>query len=475
MELGGLSNEPHCSWLNRHPRIWQTATVVFAAAAAYSLYQFVPESTLAEQPRLTLAINLFVIFLWATQIVPSGYAGLIALMLFASLDLGSKESVYSFWISPIAFLVIASYLIARAVEKSGLGERIASWILTPFVTSYRTLIASVYAAGLLLTLVIPHPFARAFIVLAAAKAMYDHLRLEHDERASVGLAIFSSASINSLIFYTGDSALNPAISELTGIPISWLGWFQWMGVPSLLLYALSFVVHLLVFPGRGNAAPILKKKRPSTPFSVSEKWTLGWLVIAMTLWATDTWHGIHPGWVAVFCVFGMVLPIAGPLLGPDDFKTVKIDVLLFMAAAIAIGKVSEETGLSAYLADLLFPDKSLDHPLLIVGLLTLAGMAMHFFIGSAFSLVSFMVPMTVILMQQNMMNPIVGAMIVYICAKAQWFFPFHVMDLMIGMEPGGYAQRQVIRLGAAMMIPLMISILFFYLPWWWMVGWLYTG
>ena len=64
------------------------------------------------------------------------------------------------------WMVIGAYLIAAAVKESGLGERIAYWFAIRFVRDWKSLVVSIFVLTFVLSLLIPHPFPRAFMILA---------------------------------------------------------------------------------------------------------------------------------------------------------------------------------------------------------------------------------------------------------------------------------------------------------------------
>jgi anion transporter len=452
-------------------QMFKLAAMLLISAA---LYVFIPESLLAATPRLALSLIILTIFLWSTQIIPIGFASLFMLMLFSILELAPPEKIFGFWMNPVAYLVIAAFLLAKAVEKSGLGKRLAVRLFAPFVRSYSTFVATIYLSGIVLSLVIPHPFSRAFIMLAMVKSIFDQLEVEPEQKISLGLSVFVAAAVNSFVFLTGDLSLNILIGNFVGQNITFLDWLIIMAVPSLALHILVIFVHLMIFPDRYKRRFQIKStiEQENAKLTTIEKRTLFWLLLAIVLWSTDFWHGLHPGWVAVIAVTGLTLPGVGNVVKLEDFRSVHIELLIFIAAALSIGQVGYYTGLNDFLAGVLFPSVATVNPYVIGVLIAVAAMILHIFVGSAVTLVSVMAPIAGIYFTSLSLNPLMSAMIVYLCAKAQWVFPFNQMDLLIGLgeNNGYYTQKHVIRFGLAMIIPLLLSIVLFYIPWWILIG-----
>jgi di/tricarboxylate transporter len=438
------------------------------------LYLVIPAEILPSAPKLALCLIVLTIVIWSLQIMPLGYTSLFILMLFSLLELAPAENIFGFMLSPVAYLVISSFILAKAVEKSGLGKRLAVYLFSPFVRSYATFVIAIYLTGIVLSLFIPHPFSRSFIMLAMVKAVLAELPVSKEEKISLGLAVFVAGAVNSTIFLTGDMSLNVLAANFAGIDITWLEWLILMGVPSLALHVLVIAVHLMIFPDKHKKRLQLTAavKQNGAKLSPTELRTVLWLLAAIILWCTDYWHGIHPGWVAVMSVTGLSLPYIGNVVKIEDFRTVNIDLIIFIAAAVAIGQVGFSTGLNEFLAGLLFPGAWSANPWLIGLFICLAGMVLHIIVGSAITLLSVLVPLAAIYFDTLSFDPLVSALIVYLCAKVQWIFPFNQMDLLIGLgeENGYYSQKHVILFGAAMIIPLILALLLFYIPWWILIG-----
>lgn len=64
------------------------------------------------------------------------------------------------------YLIIGAYLIAVAVKESGLGERIAYKFIVKYVSSFKSIIVSIFALTFILALLIPHPWPRAFLIMS---------------------------------------------------------------------------------------------------------------------------------------------------------------------------------------------------------------------------------------------------------------------------------------------------------------------
>ena len=93
------------------------------------------------------------------------------------------------------WMVIGAYLIAAAVKDSGLGGRIAYWFALKFVRGWTSLVVSIFALTFILSLLIPHPFPRAFMILAVMLVICDAAKMPRGDKNKVGFLVFAAAEI----------------------------------------------------------------------------------------------------------------------------------------------------------------------------------------------------------------------------------------------------------------------------------------
>lgn len=92
-------------------------------------------------------------------------------------------------------------------------------------------------------------------------------------------------------------------------------------------------------PFKLDKEAIAKQLSELGKLSKVEKRVIFWVGLAIVLWMTDSVHGIALGWVTAAIAVAMAMPSIGDVLKPAQWKQVPIETLLFLTAAIAIGKV----------------------------------------------------------------------------------------------------------------------------------------
>lgn len=425
--------------------------------------------------RKMFSLTLMTVIFWSAKVADSAYVASLFLMLLLILDIAPAAEVLSLWTSPTIYLVIGAYLIAAAVERSGLGERIAYKFIIRFVDSYRSIIYAIFALTFVLSLIIPHPWPRCFIIMSVMSVVIKNAGINSRDASKIGLTVFAAAIPVSMIFLTGQSSLNIMTLEFAGVNLSWGGWLLYMGAPAVLASILTLFLILTLF--KAEAEVKIDKKKIKTKIddlgslSAEEKRTIFWLITAVILWMTDSFHGIELGWVTLTIAVMMSFPLGGDILKKEDWDQVPVKVLIFLNAAVAISNVGSLTGMNNWLASVVLPAEAPSNILYFALMTALISMFLHLFLGSVMSVMGIAIPAFIIFAGKFALNPLVPALFVYTAIGTHYILPFHHLNILVGMgkENGNYSEKSVIKLGLPMTAVSLITVIFEYF-WWQFTG-----
>ena len=155
--------------------------------------------------RKMFSLTIMTVIFWAAKVTDSAYTASLFLMLLLIFEIAPAEKVLSLWTSHTVYLVIGAYLIAAAVKSSGLGERIAYKFIIRFVDSYRSIIISIFALTFLLSLIIPHPWPRAFIIMSVMSVVIENAgRTGCSAADSVDATIYRQPETKNLYYVPND-------------------------------------------------------------------------------------------------------------------------------------------------------------------------------------------------------------------------------------------------------------------------------
>lgn len=439
-----------------------------AGIAVALIVWFAPLPGIEGNAKLMLAFTLMTVVWWALQIAQNGYTAGVLLALMCIFQLDEPAEIFYAWTGTTMWLVIGAYLIANAVKTSGLGERIAYSYMLRFVTGFRSIIIGIFALIAILSLLIPHPWPRAFLIMAVMAVIIQSSGISKADAVKIGFAVFAASVPCSLIFITGDAVINPLAASYAG-GADFVTWLKVMGVPAIIMSIITLILFLALYrPERDYSIDkdaIRGKLADMGKMSGVEVKTIVWVLIAIVLWFTESIHGIDIGWVTFAVGMLMSMPIIGDLNAAKDWSAVPIHVLVFLTAAMAIGHVGADTGMNAWIASFM-PTSVPDNMFIIAAIIVALSFAVHMLLGSVIAVMGVAVPAILAFAQPLGIDPMVATMICYMAVAAHYLFPFQHLNTLVGASPdtGNYTQKETLKLGIAL-----IPVLF--LMGWVMVGW----
>ncbi len=432
---------------------------------------------LSQQGKMCMAFSFMTIIWWGFQIAQPGYVSGIYLVLLTVCGVAKPALVFSPWTMSMLWIIIGAYLIAGAVKESGLGERISYLFINRFVTNFRSIITSVFVLTFVLSLLIPHPWPRAFIIMSVMAVVIKSTNIPKEDAVKIGFSVFASSVPISLIFLTGDATISPLAVQSSGVALGWMGWLKLMGPPAIVGSILAYFMILVLFkPSREvniNKEEIKAKLAALGPLTGKEKRTAFWVGLAIILWMTDTVHGIEIGWVTLFIAMCMAMPKVGGILTPASWGGVPLHVLVFLTAAIAIGRVGGATGMNAWIAKTVLPASVPTNPLILAAFITVISIFIHMILGSVIAVMGIVIPaMLVFTSSMQGVNPLVPALMAYTAVASHYVFPFQHLNMLVGQgeDNGMYGQKECIRMGIPYIVVVFIMTCVIEVPWWKMCG-----
>lgn len=435
-----------------------------------------PLEGLSAEGQKGLALSLATVIWWATKVAHPGYVSLIMLLAYVVFGVAPASDVFALWLSPLMYLIVGGYLIAAAVQVSGLGKRLAYAFLLKVVTSYNSLIISCYVLGFLLSFLIPHPWPRSFLIMGVMAVIIKSTEMPKRDAMNIGLAVFAGSAPVSMILLTGDSTINIVAVGFSGMELSWLGWLKQMAIPGIVATVLTCALQLMIFKPSGkfeiNKTEVKKQLDDLGSFTGIEKKVMFWIGLAILLWVTDSIHGIHIGWVTLGVALMMSLPTIGDILKPPQWAQVPIATLFFLTAALAIGKVGAITGMNDWVASVVLPSQVPSNLFLLALMITVISILLHLVLGSVMAVMGIATPALVGYAVSAGISPLVPALMVYTAIAMHWILPFHHMNLLVGLgdDGGMYTDKEVMRLGIPLTAAVFVVTVVVEVLWWQVTG-----
>lgn len=305
-----------------------------------------------------LAIFISTVVGFMVQLAPVGLVSFMALALIAGLNLTSIANVLSSFASTTAWIIVCAFLIARGLQKTGLGRRIALNMVRRIGGSTLGLAYALTFSEAVIGSAMPSITARSggimFPISRGLCEVYGSRPGASSKRIGSFLMQLGNqvACIVSAMFMTG-MASNLVIVDLArktaNLHLSWTPWFLAALVPGLLsLLAIPYVLYRLDAPEirKTPEARELAERHLSEmgPVKRQEMIMLGVFLSALGLWATSSLHSINATAVAMIAI---AVLLAANVLTWDDCLSEKacwdsffwVSALMQMAALIADGGI----------------------------------------------------------------------------------------------------------------------------------------
>jgi DASS family divalent anion:Na+ symporter len=257
-------------------------------------------------------------------------ASVIAMVAVVLLRVLTPERAFSGFSESFILLILAAFLVAKGVIKSGLGRRIAFLLIRRFGKSTLNLGYCIVATDTLLGPAIPSNTARSGILYPITYALsLDTGSLPTPEsRKKTGsylmMTAISGHTISSALWFTGMAA-NPVgagIAAQFGVQMNFGNWFFVASVPCIIaLIVIPFVLYKL-FPPENKYTPEAPKMAKNAlhemgPMSKQE-WIMGITFFGMILlWAFSPVLNID---LAIVAFLGLSILILANVYTLEDIR-----------------------------------------------------------------------------------------------------------------------------------------------------------
>lgn len=376
---------------------WSTMVMAFLGGGL--LVWVIQEQTPAH---LQLAVCLLTALAWMCSRVDASVVALLGATGLAAAALATPEAT----VAPLAplghdttVLIIAAFILAKAVERSGLARTVADRLTGERPRgAYTRLAGGIFAT----TFLIPSTAARASVLVPLvdrAKARTGDARQRRAIALMAPLVVVLGAFASPVAAGANLLAIQ-MLAAHSGTELSFTGWAV-LALPFALVMVVSAVLAAWLTT-RGDGVPAPRAPHPGEPASVAAapggaQWRVAAvLLLVVGLWSTTAWHPLDPMLIAVIAAVLVTLPDVGALSLKDGLASVDWSLIVLLTAATTIGDGFANNPLVgdgvAHLTRLI---AAVDGPLtapLVLAALTLTAMLSHLAITSRSARAALLLP-----------------------------------------------------------------------------------
>ena len=421
----------------------------------------------------TAGLGLLVIGLWATGVVPEYLPALLFFLVAMLARLAPPATVFSGFASTAFWLVFAGVVIGMAVNRTGLGQRLAQRLTGWFGSRYGAVIVGLVAVGTLLAFVMPAALGRVMLLMPIAMAIADRFGFAPGRNGRTGIAL--AAGLGCFIPAFGILTANVANLVLAGaaelqygLRLTY-GTYLLLHFPVLGLGKAAAIAALILwfFPDRSTTPP----PAPTRPAMKRDERRLAIvLALALAFWATDFAHQVSPAWVglaaAVLCLF----PPLG-IMPQKAFADMNWGPVLYIAGILGFAALVAAPGLGDALAAGMMAVLPLDAAAPARGFATLA-MA-----GMALSAVVTIpaVPAVLAPLADDFARaaglPVETVLMVQVLSFSTLLFPYQGPPLVVAMALGEVRFADATKMTLALAAVTVLVLMPLDYLWWRLLGW----
>lgn len=396
-----------------------------------------------------------VLVLWASEALPVAVTALLAMAAQPVLGIVPVRTAYTSFISPVFFFVIGMFILARAVQVSGVDRRFTLWLLARAGTDPRRVLLALMAGCAAFSTVMSD-LVICTVFAAVAAGVLDRANIRPG--SSFGRAVMIGIPIASFIGGVATPAGSTVnvlgiqfIEEYGKVRVPFLSWTA-IGIPMVLvLLPLAYWAVIRASPPEleavGSPGEVAADRAALGPLNGLEWRTLLIFGTLIVLWIASTWvPALDLSMVALLGSLVLFLPGIGFLSWKDAQERMGWDALLMIGGVTSLGAASVSSGLAKWMVEAALGGLAAFSPVWIVAAVSAFTVVVHFAIPIAPVINSVLIPPIVLLAQGSGHNPALYAIPVAFTASCAFLLPLDAVSL-VTFSRGYYRMLDMLRPG----------------------------
>ena len=452
---------------------------VFAAV----LLMPTPEGLTVEGQR-ALAVMALAVVLWATEALPIAVTGIVGVVLLVLVNAVPDVEAALFGFSqPVPYFLIGILTLGLAVQRSGLAERMAVYMIRLAGGSSRALYGQMLFSFAALTFALPSASTRGAILVHVYEQVMTHWRVPQEAplHKAIMMAMGALNRLGSTALLAGGITpivASSLIGELTGEGFSWTRWFVLMALPfySVLLVG-GAVVYVAYRSGFRLENVVDVSSMTTGPLRLPEiKAALIALGTAL-LWFTDFAHGLAPTVPALIAMAIILLPGIGLLTWEDLERDLGWSNFFVIATSLSLANAIIASGAAAWFADTMVGSVEglRGSPTLVLLAIAGASSVARMLMPNISGYLAFIIPVAMSTGASLGLNPLVVGLAVVIVGDSVVFYPAGGAASVFIFQRANLRSPEIFRLGLIMTVVAIAVLFAIVLPYWRLVGESLTG
>ena len=456
----------------------RTPTLLAALGAGATVFWLLPLG-IAPEAHKALAVGLFMIAAWMTQVLDLGVAGILGCFLFWMLGIAKFETAFSGFADSSTWFLFGAVCFGLMVGRSGLARRLAFVVMRAVGHSYPRLLLGLIISNFLLTPIVPSGIARVVIMAAIAMGLVDAFGVSKGSNIARGMFIILvyQATIFDKMVIAGAASITArgAIERFAGIDVLWSQWALAYLPCDLIVMIVAWRLALRLYPPEmaslpGGSEYLQREIRAMGSWSAKEIRAALLMSGAVALWVTDFVHHIPAPMIGLGAGLLAIMPRIG-VLDTEDVRKINYLPIFFVAAAVSLSNVLAQTKALDLLTKILFDwiQPFIGTSWLSTMVLYWSAFVYHILIGNEISMLATSIPPLMIYAKQHAIDPLTLGM-VWTFGAGPKLFMYESAVLVVGYSYGYFDNRDLLKVGAVLSIVTAIILLLLVPLYWPLIG-----
>ena len=459
------------TWINQ----FSTNTLVVICLHVIILLITLFIDDLDYSAKITLFAFLSAMTLWITTKIPAGFVAIALITFIILMKADEPDLLYSSLSEEVVWLMIGSFIIGEAVKISGLAERLTNLILSKS-DNKSNVVFGVSSVLFATALFIPSTSGRAALSIPIMNQLSQKFTPKEQSTLAILAPVIILMSTSATLIGAGSHLIGVGLLESTvNQTISYIQWFIW-GLPFAFIITMLSILIIKWFLWPKNNLRELKNDSSkeimfNKKFVGKEIKTLSLVSFLMVGWMTESLHGYDIGFVTMLGAILIMMPNFGIISWKQGMKSVSWNLILFVAAASALGKALVDTGVVKWMEIkiLRFLHIFIGAPdWVIILIILVVTVTSHLYITSHTTRAIVFIPGLLLFSETVGINPTTVVFLSLIGFNYCVTFPVSSKALLLYYEDENvsYNSRNLLKISAILMPLYILVIMIFYFSYW---------
>ncbi|WP_338448615.1 SLC13 family permease [Niallia oryzisoli] len=332
-------------WINQ----LSTRSLVIISLHVIILLVIVLIDGLNYDAKISIFAFLSAMTLWITTKIPAGFVAISLIMFIVIMNAANPDLLYDSLSEEVVWLMVGSFIIGEAVKQSQLAERLTVSILRKCHKKSNVLLglSSILFASVFF---IPSTSGRAALSMPIIQQLSEKFSTKEQRVLAVLAPVIILMSTSATLIGAGSHLIGIGLLESTvDQSISFSKWFI-LGVPFAIVITLVsfFIIKWILWPKDGfrkaEYVQTEEKIMVKRPINGKEKKIIILISFLILGWMTERIHGYDIAFITMIGAVLVMTPNYGIISWKQGMKSVSWNLIVFVAAATALGKVLVDTG-----------------------------------------------------------------------------------------------------------------------------------